>query len=73
MNLWDLQLVAQRKIKRSSSVISIDNPSPNLMNPLSSSQSAKLTDCVLNIHSAYQLITTECYNQTINEPFDQSQ
>lgn len=33
------------------------------MNPLSSGQSAKLTDCVLNIHSASQLITTEWYNQ----------
>lgn len=32
------------------------------MYPLSSGQSAKLTDCVLNIHSAYQLITTEWYN-----------
>lgn len=47
--------------------------SPNLINSLSFGQSAKLTDRVLNIHSAYQLITTEWYNQKINEPFDQSQ
>lgn len=57
INPWDCQLVAHHKIK-----ISIYYLSPNLMYPLSSGQSAKLTDCVLNIHSAYQLITTEWYN-----------
>lgn len=50
--------------------VSVHNHSPDRMNPLSSSQSAKLPDCVPNIHSAHQLITTECYNQIINESFD---
>lgn len=39
----------------------------------SDESSAQLTDSVLGIHSAYQLIATECYNQKINEPFDRSQ